>query len=474
MKTIPPELYAERDFDGLLRFLTDCREAARRDDHYKVASISLEVKHLDSLAVLESIYEPDELHFYMEHPVEEEAIAGAEAILEKTFQGPERFRRVFQFSNEVLNHTFAVGDFHIPFWGPHFFTAFTFYDDSGEDASFSPATVFLPRWQVSRKEGSYGAVANITVYPNSDLSKLAERTWAAHSKFAAFDYSPVESAPNLAQEKERQLKEVGGNGAFPHSVRQACQGISARRYEKIVIAKCVELTGPDGLKPLDSLNRLRNRYPGCYAFSFAGGSERSFIGATPERLVRVEGEEVYTEALAGSASRGATAAADAGLAQALLESSKNNHEHRLVVDSIKRSLHSIGMEIESTAKPSLLQLSNVQHLRTPIKARKPEDAHLLDIVTVLHPTPAVGGVPRETALTEISRIEPFSRGLYAGTLGWYDHRGNGEMVVAIRSALIEGNTARAYAGNGIVEDSSPEEETAEADLKLQALLQALH
>tara|TARA_Y100000588_G_scaffold394372_1_gene514491 strand:+ start:11174 stop:12598 length:1425 start_codon:yes stop_codon:yes gene_type:complete len=471
---ISPGLYVERDFEGLLRFLTDCRDSALRDNHYKVASISLEVKHLDSLAVLESIYESDELHFYMEHPIKEEAIAGADAILEKTFHGPGRFQQVLQFSNEILNHTFAVGDLHVPFWGPHFFTAFTFYDKSGKDTSFSPATVFLPRWQVGRKEGIYGAVANIVVYPTSDPVELAERTWAAHKKFAAFDYSSVESAPKLAQKKEHKIRELGGDGAFLHSVKQACQGIALGRYEKIVIAKCIELIGPNELKPLVSLNSLRNKYPGCYAFSFSGGSEKSFIGATPERLVRVEGDFVYTEALAGSISRGATAAVDASFAQALLESAKNVDEHRFVVDFIKDCLESIGMEVEFSAKPNLLQLPNVQHLRTPIKARKPEGLHLLDTVKVLHPTPAVGGVPQEPALADIRRIEPFSRGLYAGTLGWFDHGGNGEMVVAIRSALIEGNTARAYAGNGILVNSSPEEEGIEVDLKLQALLQALH
>ncbi len=473
MKTVSPELYTKRDFAGLLQLLTECREAARKEDHYKVASISLEVKHLDPLAVLESIYEADELHFYMEHPAGDEAIAGAEAVLQETFSGPERFHKVHQFSREVLDHTIAVGDLQVPFCGPHFFTAFTFYDEVDDEPPFPAATVFLPRWQVSRQEAGYGAVANIAVYPDSDLNRIAEKTWAAHCKFTAFDYTQIDPGRSCDLSGEFQIREVGGSGAFRRSVEKAGEDIAAGRYEKIVIAKCLELTGSRRLRPLESLNILRNRYPSCYAFSFAGGSGQSFIGATPERLLRVTGEAALTEALAGSASRGATAASDAGFAQALLESSKNNHEHRLVVDSIVGRLNSIGIEAEPTPKPNLLQLSNVQHLRTPIKARKPENTHLLDILSVLHPTPAVGGVPRETALPEIRRIEPFSRGLYAGALGWFNYEGEGEMVVAIRSALIRGATARVYAGNGIVDDSKPEEETAEADMKLQALLKAL-
>jgi menaquinone-specific isochorismate synthase len=121
----------------------------------------------------------------------------------------------------------------------------------------------------------------------------------------------------------------------------------------------------------------------------------------------------------------------------------------------------------------LLLLPNVQHLWSPVSAGLPPEMHLLDVFAMLHPTPAVGGQPREAARPDIARLERFDRGLYAGAVGWFDHTGDGEFVVAIRSALMDGAQARLFAGAGIVEGSVPAEEKAETDLKLAALLQAL-
>jgi menaquinone-specific isochorismate synthase len=120
-----------------------------------------------------------------------------------------------------------------------------------------------------------------------------------------------------------------------------------------------------------------------------------------------------------------------------------------------------------------LQLSNIQHLQTPIHASVPAHVHLLDVVAELHPTPAVAGVPREIACDIIRRHERFERSLYAAPIGWVDHQGNGEFAVGIRSALINGQEARLYAGAGIVAGSDPDRELAEIQLKLQALLNAL-
>ena len=473
MKTIALAPDAQRDFGTLLNYLADCRELARRDGHFKVASISLEAKHIDPLAVLESIYEADELHFYLENPVLGEAIAGAEAILCATFSGSSRFTAVKDFAEGVLEHTSTIGDLEDRFRGPHFFCGFTFFENGGSSDFFAPATVFLPRWQVSHDQGRYSAVANLLVERDSDLEQLAARVWAAHQKFSTFSYD----AGNLpVAEPERSPLEVigdGGVGSFEGAVGTALAEIDEGRYEKIVLARALDLRNRLPFRPLGALNRLRNAYPGCHSFSFANGKDQSFIGSSPELLLSVDGRTVETEALAGSAPRGETARRDAQLAHWLLESEKNNREHRVVVESIVRRLSMAGIETRFPRHPQLLQLSNVQHLRSPITASLPPGTHLLEIVATLHPTPAVGGTPRESAMLGIQELEGFQRGLYAGTLGWFDHRGFGRFIVAIRSALIDGDRARVYAGNGIVEGSDPEEEVNETDLKLQALLKSL-
>jgi menaquinone-specific isochorismate synthase len=182
---------------------------------------------------------------------------------------------------------------------------------------------------------------------------------------------------------------------------------------------------------------------------------------------------MHTEALAGSAARGESASEDAALCRALLQSEKDLREHRLVVDSILRRIADLGLTVEHAAQPRVLGLANVQHLYLPLSASLPAGVHILDLVARLHPTPAVGGTPREPALSAIKRLESLDRGLYAGPQGWVDHRGEGEFFVGIRSALIDGNSATVHAGAGIVAGSDAGKELAETELKLKALTGAL-
>ncbi|NET39314.1 MAG: isochorismate synthase, partial [Cyanothece sp. SIO1E1] len=214
-------------------------------------------------------------------------------------------------------------------------------------------------------------------------------------------------------------------------------------------------------------------HPDCYTFSTSNGRGKSFIGASPERLISIDDGKLITDALAGSAPRGKTVAEDADLANRLLCSEKERYEHRIVVDFMMQHLQHLGIKPFCADIPGLLQLSNIQHLHTPIQASVPASVHPLEIVTALHPTPAVAGAPREVACAQIKRYETFERSLYAAPLGWIDHQGNSEFIVGIRSALIAGNHARLYAGAGIVDGSDPDRELAEIRLKLQALLQAL-
>jgi menaquinone-specific isochorismate synthase len=208
-------------------------------------------------------------------------------------------------------------------------------------------------------------------------------------------------------------------------------------------------------------------------FSIGNGKGQSFIGASPERLLSIRNHKLITDALAGSASRGRTVAEDAKSAQHLLNSEKERREHQLVVEFIARQLTDLGLQPHHADVPSLLQLSNIQHLHTPIQAAMPSHLHPLQVLSALHPTPAVAGMPRQTACEQILHYEQFDRSLYASPLGWVDAHGNAEFVVGIRSALLDGNRARLYAGAGIVAGSVPDREFAEVKLKLQTLLRGL-
>jgi menaquinone-specific isochorismate synthase len=473
MQIIPSEMLPGRDEAALRRFLEGCKETAVAKNHFQVASISLAVKHIAPLAVLQSIYEPDELHFYIERPADDEAIAGAEAVAQARFDGPERFRQVQAFADDVLENTIVVGDLSEAFTGPHFFTAFSFEDNAAEGGEFPAATVFLPRWQVSRSKGKYGAVANLKIDAATDLDEAVARVWGAYQKFGAFDYSnDAGNGEAPAPPSVRSRRELAP-GVFQGAVTQALESIRKGDFEKIVLARGIALEADRPWQPLDALNRLRERFGSCFTFSYGGGAGRSFIGATPERLLQIRDGQLLTEAIAGSAPRGKNASEDASLARGLLDSEKDLREHACVKDSILRRLEQAGIEGIADEDPRILPLANVQHLHTPIQAKVGESVHLLEVLSQLHPTPAVGGTPREAAVSRIRELEQMDRGLYAGVVGWFNHLNEGEMVVGIRSALIDGNHAKLYAGAGIVDGSDADKETRETDLKLNALLETL-
>jgi len=323
---------------------------------------------------------------------------------------------------------------------------------------------------VAHKDGRTTAVANLLVEGDSPVAALAARVWNAHAKFRSFDFQAPE-AP--AGESAASVDEVGGRRSYETAVSRALERISRGEFEKIVLARAKDVRAAAPLHPLRLLNGLRQRFPDCNAFSVANGRGQSFIGASPERLLKVEDGVVLTEALAGSISRGATASEDASLGNRLLHSDKDLREQRIVLDSIVRRLSPLGLDLRYSARPHLRRLSNVQHLHTPVEAKLPKGVRLLDMLGRLHPTPAVGGTPREMAVPLIAGLEAFPRGLYGGAIGWIDSRGGGEFIVALRSALIDGTRARMYAGAGIVDGSSPQNEYAETELKFRAMQDAL-
>ncbi|HKB90596.1 MAG TPA: isochorismate synthase [Opitutaceae bacterium] len=473
MLTLPLNPSENLNPAALHAFLGQCRDLARQSGVPKLVSISLEVDALDPLAVLESIFEATEFHFYCERPARDFAVAGAEGVVSFEAKGPSRFADCQRFIDETLRETIAVGDLNKPFAGPHFFCSFGFFDDTATGAEFPSARVFVPRWQVARTGDRTMAVANLLVAPEANLDVLVGRVWGAHGKFNSFDYTEPDFSGDIVTPASWTVSEAGGAHFFLDSVKTATGLIAEGFFRKIVLARAQDVEAPSRFHPLALLNGLRQKFPDCYAFSVANGRGGSFIGASPERLARVDSGTLYTEALAGSAPRGRTASEDAALGNGLLKSDKDLREHRLVIDSIMRRLEPLGIQAKAADKPQLVRLSNVQHLHTPIQATLPDPIRPLDVIARLHPTPAVGGSPREEACAHIRRLEAFERGLYAGALGWVGPQGNGEFFVGLRSALVDGNKARLYAGAGIVAGSEPEKEFAETELKFRALREAL-
>lgn len=470
MTILPLDPAANATPDALKAFLAQCRLAAVAAGRPQLVSITLQVDALDPLAVLESIFEPGEPHFYAERPDIGSAIAGAEIAAATEAQGPDRFLAVQRWIDETLANTIAVGAVDAPFGGPHFFTSFAFLDHVEVGEPFAAARAFVPRWQVARAGEVTTAVANLLVTSDANLDQMTERVWRAHAKFHRFDYGPAPAERGGRVGTPFRTRE---SGDYRAAVAGALERIATGEFSKIVLARAQELTAAAPLHPLEVLNGLRQRFPECYAFSVANGRGQSFIGASPERLVRVSKGVLETEALAGTIRRGAGASDDAALAAALQHSEKDLHEHRLVLEAVTKRLRQLGLEPEHAAQPGLRRLANLQHLHTPVRAVLGERVRLLEALAALHPTPAVGGTPQAAAVARIRELEGFPRGLYAGALGWINARGGGEFFVGLRSALVDGAVARVYAGAGIVAGSTPEKEFAETELKFKAMLDAL-
>jgi isochorismate synthase len=271
----------------------------------------------------------------------------------------------------------------------------------------------------------------------------------------------------------RGAAEIGNGGPeiYAAHVRRALEEIRAGTLQKVVLARAVHVTTRSAIDPVAWLVALRERFPTCTLFA-VGDGDAVFLGATPERLVRVSGELVETAALAGTAPRGASQVSDRALGAALCDSRKNGDEHGIVVQHLERALAECCDEVSVDSEPRLLRTRTVQHLCTELRARRraTSPVSLLQLVERLHPTPAVGGAPRDPALDWLARHEDVDRGWFAGPLGYLQSNGDGEFVVALRSALVRGSSATAWAGAGIVARSDPRAEFTETELKLRTVL----
>ena len=239
---------------------------------------------------------------------------------------------------------------------------------------------------------------------------------------------------------------------------------------KVVLARARQVQTQVSLEA--ALRKLADRYPTCTIFAFAT-LDACFLGATPERLVALHDGTATTMALAGTAPRGETPEVDRRIAARLLGDPKERTEHAVVADALRESLAPLATRVVAEAEPRIHALPNVQHLITPIRAHMADGRGVLDVVAGLHPTPAVGGYPRDPALQLIRAREKLDRGWYAGPVGWVDAHGEGEFVVGLRSALVRGDTATLFAGCGIVGDSDPATEYAEWGWKLRPMSAAL-
>ncbi len=262
---------------------------------------------------------------------------------------------------------------------------------------------------------------------------------------------------------------------YAHQVALAVEILRRKELEKVVLARAVAGTVPEPIDPAAIAQRLRTREPYCTIYSLPLPDGRRFVGASPELLARRRGASIQLHPLAGTIALPANVAPD-DYENWLLGSTKNLHEHELLVDDLVGRLRGDYEDLVADPSPSIVALRTVAHLGTWINGvHHGSDAapDALAILRLLHPTAAVGGIPREPATALIARLEAHARGHYAGPVGWLDAEGDGEWWIGIRGVMVGATNFEAWAGAGIVSESDPIAEREETRDKLASVLSSV-
>ncbi len=470
------------DHDHLINYPEQLKQLIFADPNFsngngkqtKITSISQQIEPIDPLIFLGAMKNDSQVSFYWENQRKQEAVVAIGSLLSletnnQDNKKDDRFAQCQAFVEKYQDQIQISEEIELR-KTPYFFASFNFVNYQNNSAhSFPQAQIFIPYIQLVKKQNKYTIIVNT----DSDKDKIKLiKEYLTEDFTNRIDNYLKQSTDNNYHKKLEYHFSPSEYKSFISKVNRGLDAIRAKKLTKIVIAHALEIEKENNFKLIQSLNNLRQNHPDCYIFSIGNQQNEYFIGASPERLLSIQDTQLVTDALAGSAPRGKSEYEDTYLGDNLLNSEKEKREHQVVSDFIFEQLFDLGLQ-PKRASLQLLKLSNIQHLWTPIYTQLKQRINPLEIISKLHPTPAVAGIPIDVACEEIREYENFDRSLYAAPIGWLDLEGNCEFIVGIRSALIKDNKARLYAGAGIVAGSQPQQELTEIELKFQALLQAL-
>jgi salicylate biosynthesis isochorismate synthase/menaquinone-specific isochorismate synthase len=450
---------------------------AARTGERALASVTVAIRaDVDLAAAVLGSRRSGDRWFCMEQPDRDGyAVCGLGVATGVEADGPARFATAAAACRAYAGRTFAdeAGDDagRPAGSGPVFLGGFAFAHDGGrapEWGSLAPAQLVMPEVSVARGRGEARMTVTVAVDPGDGAEASLDR---ARDRVGSLWPAPM---PLLDPDPVVRPRVAGAAPAahYEEAVQRAVERIRAGDLDKVVLAREVRVHASGPIDPAPILDALRSAFPACYCYC-VGTPELALVGASPELLVRRDGERAQTVALAGTTRRSADPAVDDHLGEQLLRSDKDRGEQRIVSERIERALDPVSLWVAAADEPVLAKVQNVQHLATPIRAQLAEPIPVLELAGRLHPTPAVGGEPNAAAQPLIPALEGLDRGWYAGAVGWTDLAEDGELCVALRCALLRDDLARLYAGCGIVADSDPAAELAETEVKLQALLPLL-
>lgn len=451
--------------DSFSQFLSEITTQRKANLQGRLINFSKELNGFNYEDSLDTILKSSETSFFFSSPGNDLSLIALDQLFNITENGPARFITAEKKIKELSEKFISNNNYkNLPlFVGGMKFTI-EHSDDDWKD--YNDSTWFIPELMFCSKGKKTFITYNYYYEQGLSKTKLTE-------KFS----NKLESLLSIKENVDPKLPRiVNSSGLSPkdkkkwkQAINLALEKIYDKEIKKVVIARKIEIISSEELNLTIALNNLRKDYPDCYLFAYHKGNS-TFFGATPELLARVSDRKLEAEAVAGSISRGSSNDEDRKLETALLNSKKDIDEHQYVLDYLLNSLKDISKNILFNEKPSVRKLKNIQHLLTNITAELNDDTSLMSVLKELHPTPAVCGFPKDTALNLIKKIENQKRGLYSGIIGWFNLDNEGEFSVSIRSALIKGNKLTAFAGGGIVENSDPDAEFEETEMKFKPIL----
>jgi isochorismate synthase len=410
--------------------------------------------------------------FCWEQPDRGFALAGLGSAIQVVSRGEDRFSDLAERCARATHDRVADEPDGLPAGaGPLWATGFAFASRGGSDplwSSLPPALATMPEIAIAR--GPDGAFLTATIYlePGTDPAALLKPAAGRLASLHEAALTPADPHPSAATRIFGRYSPE----RYEKIVAAAVERIRSTSVDKVVLARELTVEAPAAHDPAALFGALRDLFPSCFCFCFGTG-QAAFLGASPELLVRRSGAVAATVALAGTTSRSADPAVDDHLGEAMLRSPKVREEHRIVASRIELALRPHAVWVHAEGQPFVVKVGNLQHLATPIRAQLAESQSAVALAGLLHPTPAIGGEPRDQALALIDELEGIDRGWYTGPVGWMDAAEDGEFCVGLRSALVRDREAHLFAGCGIVADSDPAAELQESELKFEALLPLL-
>ena len=361
----------------------------------------------------------------------------------ENFTGSERFSRAHRWWKEFVDNSSIRDEVQTSSSGAIAFVSFSYLPENS-------SVVVVPEIVV----GQNNEKTWLTVIGNLDIEKIKSEIYAPRE---------VPKSPSNLTWSDGTISIID----WQKGVEKAVERINNKELDKVVLARDLNARADENLDSRYLLNKLSDSYPECWTFSVDG-----LIGATPELLIRRNGDSVLSRVLAGTIKRDESAT-DSELATTLLQSGKDLDEHEFAVSSVATSLalHCTDMNVPKT--PKVLRLANVAHLATDISGTLVDAAPALVLAGSLHPSAAICGTPTGRAKSLIQELEQMDRNRYTGPVGWINSKGDGELGIALRCAEIKENTARLFAGCGIVSGSTPEDELIESNAKFSAMRDAL-